>query len=91
MVEREDYEQRMSRLRQATQDIEPPVGFVSRVMRGIDQRSSEPSFWEAIRIVGPFALVPAACTSAAVAVLVNLHGSWLEDALLVASSVGWMP
>lgn len=91
MVEQEDYEQRMSRLRQATQNIEPPVGFVSRVVRGIEPRSNEPSLWEAIRIVGPFALVPAACTSAAVAALVNLHGSWLEDALLLATSVGWMP
>lgn len=91
MVEREDYEKRMKRLRQATEDLELPVGFTSRVMARVDRRSSEASFWEAIGIVGPWAIVPAACASAGVTLLASLHSQWFDDAILLATSVGWVP
>jgi hypothetical protein len=85
----ETYEDRMKRLRDATQRVEPPPGFLAKVMAGVQE--PEPSVWEALLRVGRWALVPAALAPAALGLVLVATGSWFDDAVLLASSLEWLP
>ncbi len=88
MVEMETYEERMKRLRDATQQVGPPPAFVARVMAKVEE--PEPSMWEALLRMGRWILVPAALP-AALGLVLLATGSWFDDAVLVATSVEWLP
>jgi len=91
VVDREDYETRMQRLRAQTQTVPLPPGLLTRVMARAQDDAREPSLWELLSSVGRWALVPAACAPVAVGIALVLAGGWLDEAVFVASSVGWVP
>lgn len=91
MADRETYESRMARLRSATDEVPLPEGLVSRVVAGVERSADEPGLWDVLAGWGRWVLVPAACTPVAVGIAVTLAGSWLGEAVFVASSMGWVP
>ena len=91
MVDQEDYQTRMQRLRDATDRIEPPGGMTSRMIARVTPRSLEPSLWDMIASVGRWAILPAACAPAAIGAALMLNTSWFDEAVFIASSVGWIP
>jgi len=88
VVEMETYDDRMKRLRSATQHVEPPPGFLAKVMASVED--PEPSMWEVLLRVGRWVLVPAALP-AALGLVLLATGSWFDDAVLVVTSVEWLP
>jgi hypothetical protein len=90
VAERDDYESRLERLRDATAGIRPPPALCARVLAGA-RRPAGPSLWEALWSLGRWALLPAACASAALAAVAVTTAGWLDEAVFVASSVGWVP
>jgi hypothetical protein len=89
VVEMETYDDRMKRLRSATQHVEPPPGFLAKVMTSVED--PEPSIWEVLLRVGRWALVPAALAPATLGLVLLATESWFDDAVLVATSVEWLP
>jgi len=60
-------------------------------MAGIEAKRVEPSWWDVMWSMGRWALVPAACAPVALGAILLAAGGWFDEAIFVASSVGWIP
>jgi hypothetical protein len=91
VVDQEDFDSRMRRLRQATAAIEPPPELVDRVVSAAKGRPTATSWVDAIVMYARWALVPAALASALLAAASWSDAGDLEEALYLGSSVGYLP
>lgn len=91
MVEREDFDSTMRRLRQATDAIEPPPDLARRVVSAAHARAATPSWVDAIVTYARWALVPAALASALLAAATWTGAGELEEAIYLGSSTGFLP
>jgi hypothetical protein len=91
VIDREDIDARLARLREATERLRPPPDLAERVMAAARARTL-PAPWSGLLVrSGARALAAAAVAVAAVGALLLAQDASLEEAALVASSMGMEP
>ncbi len=91
MVEREDTDARMRRLRVATNAIVPPARLPARILAEVQRQRPALSWVDAVVLYARWALVPATVASLLLAAASWPSAADIDDAVLVSMSVGYLP
>jgi hypothetical protein len=91
VVDREDTDARMRRLRVATNAIVPPAGLPARILAAVQHRRPVLSWLDMLALYARWALVPAAVASLLLAAASWTSTQDIDHAVLVSMSVGYLP